>query len=210
MTTPARAERIALCDLFVAVGPDAATLAGDWTTRDLAAHLVVRERRPDAGPGIVTAFLRDHSERVRIAERERPWTEIVERVRTGPPHWNPMRVEAIDALTNTVEFFVDHEDVRRASPGWSTRVLDTDLEAALAASIKRAGGLLTRKATVGIEVVAGGGDPVRLRKGTPTVTVTGAIGECVLYLSGRKDVADVSLDGPPAAVTSVAETPFGL
>ena len=46
-----RAERTALCDLFLAVGPDAPTLAGEWTTRDLAAHLVVRERRPDAAAG---------------------------------------------------------------------------------------------------------------------------------------------------------------
>ena len=50
MPSPARAERAALCDLFLEVGPDAPTLCGAWTTRDLAAHLVVRERRPDAAP----------------------------------------------------------------------------------------------------------------------------------------------------------------
>ena len=46
-------ERDELCDLFVARGPDAPTLCEGWTTADLAAHLVVRERNPLAGPGIV-------------------------------------------------------------------------------------------------------------------------------------------------------------
>jgi uncharacterized protein (TIGR03083 family) len=46
--TLARAERAALCDLFDEVGPDAPTLCAGWTTRDLAAHLVIRERRADA------------------------------------------------------------------------------------------------------------------------------------------------------------------
>ncbi len=39
-------ERAELCDLFDELGPDAPTLCGDWTTADLAAHLVVRERNP--------------------------------------------------------------------------------------------------------------------------------------------------------------------
>ena len=52
-TTLARAERHALCDLLIEVGPDAPTLCEGWSTFDLAAHLVVRERRPDRGPGLV-------------------------------------------------------------------------------------------------------------------------------------------------------------
>lgn len=51
--TAARAERLALCDLFEKVGPDAPTLCGTWLTRDLAAHLIVRERRPDLAVGIL-------------------------------------------------------------------------------------------------------------------------------------------------------------
>ena len=210
MTTPARGERDALCDLFLEVGPEAPTLAGEWTTRDLAAHLVVRERRPDAGPGIVSSFLRGYSEKVRIIERDRPWTELVERVREGPPLWNPMRIEAVDELVNTVEFFVHHEDVRRAADEWEPRTLDARLERALASSIKRAGGMLTRKATVELTMHADGVDPVRLRTGDPAVTISGPIGECVLYLYGRKDVAGVTLDGPDDAVTSIAETALGL
>nr|BFE88977.1 hypothetical protein GCM10020093_115780 [Planobispora longispora] len=50
--TYARAERAALSDLFARLGPDAPTLCEGWTTFDLAAHLVLRERRLDAAPGI--------------------------------------------------------------------------------------------------------------------------------------------------------------
>ena len=44
----ARDERIALCDLLDETGPEAPTLCEGWRTLDLAAHLVLREHRPDA------------------------------------------------------------------------------------------------------------------------------------------------------------------
>ena len=53
MTDVAAAERAALLDLLERLGPDAPTLCEGWATHDLAAHLVVRERRPVAGPGYV-------------------------------------------------------------------------------------------------------------------------------------------------------------
>jgi uncharacterized protein (TIGR03085 family) len=210
MSSPARAERAALCDLFVEVGPDAPTLCGTWTTRDLAAHLVVRERRPDAAAGIVSRFLASHGEQVRIEEAERPWAEIVERVRSGPPVWSPMRLEPVDTLANSVEFFVHHEDVRRAGSAWTVRPLEAALEEALATMIRRGGGMLTRKANVGIVVHADGHAPATLRKGAPPVTISGPVGECVLYVYGRKGVAEVVLDGPPDAVAAVAAAPFGI
>ena len=37
-------ERLALCDLFDELGADAPTLLDGWTARDLAAHIVQRER----------------------------------------------------------------------------------------------------------------------------------------------------------------------
>jgi hypothetical protein len=38
-------ERQQLCELFVELGPDAPTLLEPWSTRDLAAHLVVGKRQ---------------------------------------------------------------------------------------------------------------------------------------------------------------------
>ncbi len=174
MTSVATAERDALCDLFLEVGPDAPTLAGDWTTRDLAAHLVVRERRPDGAAGIIIRPLAEYAEKVRRAEADRPWAELVALVRRGPPAWNPMRLEAVDRLANSVEFFVHHEDVRRARPDWAPRELDPALEDAMATVIARGGRLLTRKADVGITLSPDGREPIRLRAGTPAVTITRA------------------------------------
>jgi hypothetical protein len=42
-------ERLALAALLDQTGPDAPTLCAGWQTRDLAAHVMLRERRPDAG-----------------------------------------------------------------------------------------------------------------------------------------------------------------
>jgi uncharacterized protein (TIGR03085 family) len=46
-------ERARLCDLLDDLGPDAPTLIEPWRTRDVAAHLVLRERDPIAAPGLV-------------------------------------------------------------------------------------------------------------------------------------------------------------
>jgi uncharacterized protein (TIGR03085 family) len=209
--SPAHAERLALCDLFVDLGPDAPTLLGDWSTRDLAAHLVMRERRPDAAPGLLLSALATYAEGVRIRETERPWTELVELVRDGPPRWSPMRVPAVDALVNTVEFFVHHEDVRRAQAGWAPRALPADLDDALAVAMHRMGGVLTRTASgIGLVVRPPGRDEIRLRRGQPTVTIDGPVGEAVLYAYGRKRVAGVTLHGPPDATARVAAAPFGM
>ncbi|HEY2795011.1 MAG TPA: maleylpyruvate isomerase family mycothiol-dependent enzyme, partial [Micromonosporaceae bacterium] len=78
-------ERAALSDLFDVVGPDAPTLCEGWQTRDLAAHLVLRDRRPDAAGGIRIKSLAGYTQRVQQSFATRPWPELVELVRTGPP-----------------------------------------------------------------------------------------------------------------------------
>jgi uncharacterized protein (TIGR03085 family) len=210
VTSPARAERSALCDLLVEVGPDAPTILEGWTTRDLAAHLVIRERRPDAAASVLVPLLAKHAEDVRAREKERPWADLVERVREGPPVWNPMHLESVDTVTNTVEYFVHHEDVRRARPDWTARELSADLVAALTTAMGRMGGLLTRKAKVGLFLAPDDGERIRLRRGEPIVTISGPIGECVLYAYGRKDVARVTLAGPDDAQAAVAAASFGI
>ena len=210
MTSATRVERSALCDTLLEVGPDAPTLCGDWTARDLAAHIVVRERRPDAGPGIVSSFLSGYSDHVRETEAQRPFTDVVDRIRKGPPHWNPMRVDVIDRLTNSVEFFVHHEDLRRASKPFTVRSLDPELEDALAESVSRAGRLLARGLPVGLVLEPAGRESIVVRSGPDRVTVAGPIGECVLFVYGRQDVAQVTLRGPASAITTVREASLGI
>jgi hypothetical protein len=56
-------ERARLSDLLDELGPDAPTLLALWTTRDLAAHLVLRERdylascgSPAGSPTVITSM----------------------------------------------------------------------------------------------------------------------------------------------------------
>src|ERR687898_1799245 len=151
MTTAAAAERARLSDLFDDVGPDAPTLCEGWATRDLAAHLVVRERRPDAAIGVIAKPFAGYTAKVQDGiAADVPWPALVERVRSGPPLWSPTRLEPVERMVNTVEFFVHHEDVRRAVDGWQPRVLDDELVRDLRGALTRMARVLTRRAPVGV------------------------------------------------------------
>lgn len=199
-----------LCDLFVTVGPDAPTLCGSWTTRDLAAHLLVRESRPDAAIGIVASPLESYSEKVRRAAAERPWDELVDAVRNGPPRWSPMRIDAVDRLANTVEFYVHHEDVRRAQVEWEPRPLDDELEHTLWSALVRMARLLVRRAPCGLVLSAPGGREVTAKKGEPAVTVHGAVGELVLFAYGRQAQARVEVTAPDEMAEALRTARFGI
>jgi uncharacterized protein (TIGR03085 family) len=213
MTTAAHAERSAICDLFLEVGPDAPTLCEGWTTRDLAAHLVVRERRPDAALGIIASPLAAYGEKVRRAETNKDWDALVERVRSGPPIVSPTRIDAVDRLANTVEFFVHVEDVRRAQEGWEPRALDPQLEHDLRSALGRMAKLLVRKAPVGVTLAVEGGDPIHAKAakdGQGMVTVSGPVGELVLFVYGRQAHARVGLVGDEADVAALLAARFGI
>ncbi|MGE0730369.1 MAG: TIGR03085 family metal-binding protein [Acidimicrobiia bacterium] len=211
MTNWARHERQELCELFGAVGPDAPTLCGAWTTRDLAAHLVVRERRPDAAVGIVAGLgpLRRHTESVQRSVAARPWEELIELVRSGPPRWSPTSVGRVDELANTVEFFVHHEDVRRAGADWRPRPLDPAEDDALAAAAKRLRPLL-RRSPVGVRLQRPDGAVLAAHGGPRTVTVVGTPGELVLVAFGRQAHADVRYQGAEADISAVQQASFGI
>ena len=109
-------ERFALCDLFKELGADASTLIEGWTAQDLAAHIVLRERDPIAGPCIILPgpFQRfAERRRVRLA-RQREFGWLVARIRSGPPP-GLFRIGWVRSFPNLNEFFVHHEDVRRAN-----------------------------------------------------------------------------------------------
>jgi uncharacterized protein (TIGR03085 family) len=200
MTRYARNERRALCETLLSTGPDAPTLCEGWTTRDLAAHLVLRERRPDAELGRQVPFLAGHATAVQEGVRSTAWPELVGLVRSGPPFWSPARVGRVDEAMNTAEMFVHHEDVRRAQPEWSRRSLPPGLQAALWGNLKLAGRLLLRRAPVGVELVAPVFGRVLAHAGSPMVRVEGAPEELLLFVFGRRDQALVDLDGPNAAI----------
>ncbi len=210
MTTDhARIERAELCELFDSFGPRVATLCEGWDAADLAAHLVVRERRPDAALGIVAPPLAGHSERVRGSYAQRPWDELVGLVRNGPPLLSVFAIPGVERLANTMEFFIHHEDLRRAN-GLEPRDLDADLEDQLWRIIGRMSKLFLRKAPGGVTLNAGDGRSIVARDDEPMVTVNGEVGELALFIYGRQDAAAVTLEGPSDAVSALAEADFGI
>lgn len=203
----AQQERKALADLLLEVGPDAPTLCEGWKTGDLAAHLVVRERRPDAALGIAVPAMAGYLDRVSRSIRDgQPWADLVQRVRNGPP----LLLRPMDELVNTVEYYVHHEDVRCAGPGREPRALDPGLERALWSALRRMAPMARRKLPVGLTLEAPGLGEKVVRPGTPGVRAQGPPSELVLLLLGRQQVAKLELSGDPAAVSQVREAKLGI
>jgi uncharacterized protein (TIGR03085 family) len=204
----AHADRLRLCQLMEEVGPDAPTLCEGWTTKDLAAHLVARERRPDSVPGLVAEPFAAWSEKVRASELRRPYRELVDLLRSGPPRWSPLGWPAFDRLGNTHEMFVHYEDVRRARPGWEPRQLapqdEDDLWRVLGWVARRA----FHPAQVGVVLERPDGTSRTVGHRTPTVTLTGPPGELLMYAFGRQEHADVQFHGPPDAVVALQRAPL--
>lgn len=210
MTTHAQRERLLLADLLEASGPDAPTLCGTWTTRDLAAHVVVRERRGDAAAGLVVPRLADRLERVRREYAERPYAELIRLIRTGPPRLSPFALKQLDEASNTVEFYVHTEDVRRARPGWTPREIDAVFADALWKRLERAARIFGRRSPVGLVLRRPDGRTVVARRGVPVVTVTGEPAELTMYAFGRQAVADVTAEGEAEAVGKAAVAELGV
>jgi len=207
-------ERAALCALLLEVGPDAPTLCGDWTTADLAAHLVVRERHPMALPGILLGGrFEGATERAMARELDGHGYEGgVERVRTGPPP-GPLRLRPVGRLANTVEYVVHHEDVRRPAGG-GPRPDDAELQDAVWSLLRRGARLLVapaRLGSTGLRLVRPGHDPIRASgTGEGGAVLRGDPVEVLLHLYGRRAVADVELTGDPEARARVEAARFGL
>jgi uncharacterized protein (TIGR03085 family) len=202
------AERAALCDTFDAVGPDAPTLCEGWDTSDLAAHLLVRETRPDAAIGIVVPgpFAR-HTANVMRRVQKRGYAAMVNALRSGPPVW--FRIGPM-AAANVIENWIHHEDIRRAR-GDGPRPPQSDLDDVLWNSLGLSGRIAAlRVRSVGLELRTPDGRTRLLRAREPKVTLTGAPGELVLFLSGRKEAAVVDYDGSAEAIALVIAARLGI
>lgn len=208
MNDYARQERRLLADLLLRVGPDAPTLCTGWAARDLAAHLVIRDRRPDASAGMLIPALRAYGERVRLAKAATPYADLIAEVRQPPP-WSPVSNPLTDGLANTMEFYIHHEDVRRAAEGWEPRVLPAGHQAALWRNVKLTSRMALRRAGVVAEVIADGFPPVRTGP-APVVRVTGDVGELALFFSGRQRVTQVRIDGDPAVAERLRGARLGF
>jgi uncharacterized protein (TIGR03085 family) len=208
MTSFARAERAALADALLAAGPDAPTLCAGWATRDLAAHLVLREHRPDAAAGIMLKPVAEHTRKVQDGLAAGDYPALVERVRKGP-----LLLRPFDEAMNVVEFFVHLEDVRRATPGFQPRELPPVYSRSLAARARTTGRLSARRFPARIEVTGPGVEPFTLNAGKEsagTVAVAGEPGEVLLFFAGRQAAADVTITGPDELAEKLRGARLGL
>ena len=206
MSTHAKRERLLLADLLETAGPEAPTLCEGWKTRDLAAHVVVRERRPDAAGGMLVKQLASRLERVTAEFLAKPYDELIRLIRTGPPRFSPFSLKQVDEMSNVIEFYVHAEDVRRAQPDWSPRELDPVFQDALWSRLERSARLMGRGVPTGLVLRRPDGQTTVARRGTPVVTVTGEPSELVLFAYGRQGAAKVELDGDENAIAQLRAT----
>lgn len=212
--TLAQRERSALVETMRAAGPDAPTLCEGWTTRDLAAHLVVREARPDAAAGIVLPALASRMEELRLREAERPWDELLEKIAAGAPWYSPLRYA--DRVANAAEYLVHHEDVRRADGEWTKRefdIQDLDRIWALGTTVSKT---FLRRVAARVDLRTPPG--IRLTKAgavstgaalAPMVSVTAEPVELILWAFGR-DAVDVDISGAQEGIDAVEAVPRGF
>ena len=207
--TYVRRERRGLADTALRVGPGAPTLCGDWDTKDLVCHLLVRESSLVGAPGIAVPALSGLTDKEMARLRRQPFEKLVERLRTSRLTF--FSLPPLDAIVNTLEFFVHHEDIRRAQPGWSPRELSDDTLDALWQGLKAQGATLVRP--VGVPVVVrrtDTGETAVLVPGGDPVELSGPVTEIVLYLFGRDRARELAFAGPPPRVDKVRRAELGL
>lgn len=211
VTYLAAAERTALCDLALELGPDAPTLCGGWDVQDLIAHLVLRDGSLSA-VGIVVPPLSGLTDRgMARLEKHNDFETLVKRLRKGPPLHSPFRLKPVDRLLNAMEYFVHHEDIRRAQPEWQPRELAPRIQDALWRGVKSGGRGLARNAKVGIAAERSDTkETATLKPGQRSVTVVGTPEELALFIYGRQEQARVELRGSDEDIALLRDASLGV
>jgi uncharacterized protein (TIGR03085 family) len=205
----ARRERHALADTLLAAGPDAPTLCEGWATRDLAAHLVLREQRLIAAPGILIKPLAGVTKRIQAELAAGDYAKLVEQVR-NPAWWVLSRIDTVEEAMNLGEFLIHHEDVRRAATSWEPRSLEQGYEEALFRRARGTARLAARRFPASIVATSPGYGEFTAGKGGERVAVQGAPAELMLFFAGRQRATQVDVSGPDELVTRVQKARFGL
>lgn len=216
MTGPnwAALDRQEIARLMWEVGPDQPTLCGEWTTHDLAAHLVLREARPDAAFGIAFSPASGWTDRVQSEYEKRGYEELVDAFSEGPPVLSVFRLPGSDRMLNTAEHFVHLEDIRRAQPEWKPRDLPQAYRDTLWSIIKKRSRMLLRHSDVGIDVVRTDDSTGQTRftaiRKQPLVTIIGPAQEILLFAYGRKDQCELKFEGDPADIKRLMGADFSV
>jgi uncharacterized protein (TIGR03085 family) len=213
MEQMSRTERAALCNSALEAGEEAPTLCEGWAVKDLVIHLLIRERDPIASTAIVVPQLQKLADRSADKLGRQDFVTLVERVRGGPPRWSPMAVPKVDQLLNTLEYFVHHEDIRRAAPGWEPRELTDRERRILFKGAATAGKGFVRSVGVPTEIRWTDGERERsavLAKGEDPVVVTGEPAELTMFLFGRDQHTGLKFEGPQAHIDRLQAGSLGI
>jgi uncharacterized protein (TIGR03085 family) len=204
-------ERSALADTLNRTGPAVPTLCAGWDAAHLAAHLVLRERRPDLQ---LRTLISHSSDRLTDALDDlairTPWPKLVTMVR-HVPRLSPAQLTAVDERMNTIEFAVHHEDLRRTGSGWSVRELPADLVEGIWANLSTVTRLATRDLKVPVLLRRPDGRTISVgRSSGERVQVAGEPLELALFMLGRAAVARVELTGDDTAVAALRASRLAL
>lgn len=215
MSSFAATERTLLCATAQQMGPAAPTLCGGWDVRDLVVHLLIREGHPLAAAGIFVPRLAGMTRRTEKSLAHLDFADLVTRLRNGPPLLSPFRLPKLGGVANIAEFFVHHEDIRRAQADWTPRVQSPAAENTMWRLLTLLGRATSLSAPTGV-VMRRSDVPdarARLRKAQPgagDVVVTGVPSELLLFAYGRQQQARVELDGEPDDVSTLQGASLGI
>ncbi|CAA9218766.1 MAG: FIG01121452: hypothetical protein [uncultured Acidimicrobiales bacterium] len=201
----AGAERAALIETFERLGPGAPTLCVGWTTDDLLAHLLVRERDPIGSPGILVPALAGWTERRMEVAKRQGYAANLARLRAAPGPLDRL----MPAIASTAEYFIHTEDARRGN-GEDPRPAVAAREALLWRWLGLMGRLFVRGVPSGVQLRTEDGRIRTLKKAAATVALTGAPSELLLYLSGRRSAARVSISGAADAAAALRDADLSL
>ena len=208
-------SREVLAETLLAAGPDSPTLCRGWKTRDLAAHLYLRERKAAVGLGLIIKRLSKASDNAtaKLASKLKTaddYTELVKAFRAGPPALSPMKIKALDESSNLIEYFVHTEDIRRAVDRWAPRALDEEYSEALWDELIKRAAILYRGVDLGIVLVRPSGPRHVARRAPVSVAIVGEPGELLMHAHGRTRHALVTFEGQADAVALLQSAEVGL
>jgi uncharacterized protein (TIGR03085 family) len=203
-----RKERQALCASALRAGAEAPTLCEGWDVKDLVCHLLLRENSLVAAAGIAVPAFAGLTEKEMKRLRKKPFEKLVRQLRTHRLTF--FALPPVDAAFNTLEYFVHHEDIRRAQRGWRRRHLSTDYADVLWKVLRAQGPALVR--STGVPVVVrrtDTGETSTLLPGRSPVELNGPVSELVVYLHGRDQVRELAFAGPAEKVARVRRSDLG-
>lgn len=195
-------ERQHLVTTLAAADPLAPTLCEGWQARHLAAHLYLRRHQPwrtfQQGEDSVFAELAEH------ATNPVAYQDLVRRFAAPPPPVSLMALSdgPLGPVTNTTEYVIHHEDIRRGAGPVPARTLPAEHADALFDAVVQFSRLALRGLEVGVVLAVPGGRRRVVKRAADSVAVIGTPVELALVTSGRVRAADVEILGSDEAVAS--------